>query len=179
MLVRKWPQVEQPATQMTSAAEPPTLMSPTTSRDFAALANLATELAAYHGDRHEPAPAMLERDHGKWYEARLSRTAEGRDVGFVTWHRFYVSECAERGIEIRNLFVRADVRGCGIGRELFRAAAHAAYAADCQRLRLSVRKDNALGIRFYKQFGGAVFDMGMSWGYRWSRDGIIDLMERT
>ena len=164
---------------MISAAEAPTVIPPITSRDFAALAALATELAAHHGDPYAPAPSALERDYGEWYEARLSRTAEGRDVGFVTWHRFYVSECAERGMEIRNLFVRANVRGRGIGRELFRAAAHAAHAADCQRLRLSVRKDNDVGVRFYKQFGGAVFDMGISWGYRWSRDGIVDLTERT
>jgi ribosomal protein S18 acetylase RimI-like enzyme len=164
---------------MISAAEAPTLITPIASRDFAALAALATELAAHHGDRYAPAPFALERDYGKWYEARLSRTAEGQDVGFVTWHRFYVSECAERGMEIRNLFVRTDVRGRGIGRELLRAAAHAAYAADCQRLRLSVRKDNAIGVRFYEQFGGSVSDMGISWGYRWSRDGILDLAEKT
>src|SRR5262249_16622077 len=122
---------------MTSTGEALTLITPTTSRDFAALAALATELSPYHRNPPDPAPSALERDHGKWYEARLSRTAEGRDVGFVTWHRFYVSECAERGMEIRNLFTRADVRGRGIGGELFRAAAHAARVADCQRLRLS------------------------------------------
>jgi ribosomal protein S18 acetylase RimI-like enzyme len=121
----------------------------------------------------------LERDYGEWYEARLSRTAGGQDVGFVTWQRFYVSECAERGMEIRNLFVKEDARGRGIGRELIRAAAHAALAADCQRLRLSVRKDNSVGVRFYRQLGGAGFDMGMSWGYRWSRDGILGLAEGT
>ena len=156
-----------------------TVVTPLTSRDFASLAALATELAGHHGDKHAPTPSALERDHGSWYEARLARTAQGQDVGFVTWQRFYASECAERGMEIRNLFVKVHARGRGIGRELLRAAAHAAFVADCQRLRLSVRKDNAIGVQFYKQFGYAMSDMGMSWGCRWSRDGIIDLAEKT
>jgi ribosomal protein S18 acetylase RimI-like enzyme len=159
-------------------SEAPTLVIPITSQDFATLAALATELAAHHADNYAPPPFALERDYGKWYEARLARTTEGRDVGFVTWQRFYASESAERGMEIRNLFVKPDVRGRGIGRELVRAAALAALAVDCQRLRLSVRKDNTVGVRFYKQFGGAMFDMGSSWGYRWNRDGILALAER-
>jgi ribosomal protein S18 acetylase RimI-like enzyme len=82
-------------------------------------------------------------------------------------------------MEIRNLFVKADVRGRGIGRELLRVAVHAALMADCQRLRLSVRKDNAVGVRFYKRVGCAMFDMGRSWGCRWSREGMLDLAEKT
>jgi ribosomal protein S18 acetylase RimI-like enzyme len=112
---------------MMPVAEVWTLVTPLTSRDFASLAALATELAAHHGDRHAPAPSALEHDYGNWYQARLARTARGQDVGFVTWQRFYVSECAERGMEIRNLYVRADVRGRGIGRELLRAAARSAF----------------------------------------------------
>jgi ribosomal protein S18 acetylase RimI-like enzyme len=81
-------------------------------------------------------------------------------------------------MEIRNLFVKADVRGLGVGRVLFLAAVHAALEADCQRLRLNVRKDNAVGVQFYKQFGGNVFDRGKSWGYRWSRDGMSALSKR-
>jgi ribosomal protein S18 acetylase RimI-like enzyme len=121
----------------------------------------------------------LERDYGDWYEARLARVARGHDVGFVTWQRFYASECAERGMEIRNLFVKPHVRSRGIGRELFRAAVQAALAADCQRLRLNVRKDNAIGVQFYKKMGCAMFDMGLSWGCRWSRDEILDLARRA
>jgi ribosomal protein S18 acetylase RimI-like enzyme len=154
-----------------------TLVIPLTSRDFASLAALATELAAHHGDQYAPAPSALENDYGSWYQARLARTARGQDIGFVTWQRFYVSECAERGMEIRNLYVRADVRGRGIGRELLRAAAREALLADCQRLRLSVRKDNAVGVQFYKQFRCVMSDMGMSWRCGWSRDGIFELAE--
>jgi ribosomal protein S18 acetylase RimI-like enzyme len=156
-----------------------TVVTPLTSRDFASLAALATELAEHHGDKHAPTPSALERDHGSWYEARLARTAQGQDIGFVTWQRFYASECAERGMEVRNLFVKALARRRGIGRELLRAAAHAAIVADCQRLRLNVRKDNAVGVQFYKQFGCAMSDRGVSWGCRWSRDGIIELAEKT
>jgi hypothetical protein len=46
-------------------------------RNFASLAALATELAAQHGNRYEPAPSAWERDYGSWYEARLARTASG------------------------------------------------------------------------------------------------------
>jgi ribosomal protein S18 acetylase RimI-like enzyme len=156
-----------------------TVVTALTSRDFASLAPLATGLAEHHGDKHAPTPSALERDHGIWYEARLARTARGQDVGFVTWQRFYASECAERGMEVRNLFVKAHARRRGIGRELLRAAAQAAIVADCQRLRLNVRKDNAAGVQFYKQFGCAMSDRGVSWGCRWSRDGIIELAEKT
>jgi len=152
-----------------------TLVTPTTNGDFISMAALAADLAAHHGDQYTPRPSVLKRDYGNWYEARIARTAFGQDIGFVSWQRFYASECAERGMEIRNLFVKADVRGAGIGRVLFLAAVRAAVEADCQRLRLGVRKDNAVGIRFYKKFGGNMFDMGMSWGYRWSRDGISEL----
>src|SRR5262249_15819725 len=160
------------------AAEAPTLIIPTSSRDFASLAALAIELAAHHGDKHAQHhliwSAIMENGMRRGYH-----TAGGQDVGFVTWQRFYVSECAERSMEIRNLFVKEDARGRGIGRELIRAAAHAALAADCQRVRLSVRKDNGVGVRFYRQLGGAGFDMGMSRGYRWSRDGMLGLAEGT
>jgi ribosomal protein S18 acetylase RimI-like enzyme len=164
---------------MMPAADAPALVTPLTSADFTSLAALATELAAHHRERHSPSPSALERDYGNWYEALLARTSRGQDLGFVTWHRFYVSECAERGMEIRNLFVKADVRGHGVGRLLLRAAARAAIAADCRRLRLSVRKDNTVGVQFYEKFGLAMVDMGMSWGCRWSRDGILDLAEKT
>jgi ribosomal protein S18 acetylase RimI-like enzyme len=164
---------------MTPLVETPTLVRPLTRDDFASLAALATELAAHHGDEHAPAASALERDHGGWYEARLARTTGGHDLGFVTWLRFYVSQCAERGMEVRNLFVKTDARGRGIGRALLRAAAQAALAADCQRLRLGVRKDNDVGVRFYKQLGCAMLDMGGSWGCRWGRDGIVDLAEKT
>jgi ribosomal protein S18 acetylase RimI-like enzyme len=156
-----------------------TVVTPLSSHDFASLAALASELAEHQGDKHAPTPSALERDHGSWYEARLARTARRQDVGFVTWQRFYASECAERGMEVRNLFVKAHARRRGIGRELLRAAAHAAIAADCRRLRLNVRKDNAVGVQFYKQLGCAISDRGVSWGCRWSRDGIIDLAEKT
>jgi ribosomal protein S18 acetylase RimI-like enzyme len=162
---------------MMPVAEAWTVVIPLTSGDFASLAALAIELAAHHGDRYSPAPSALKNDYGDWYQARLARTARRQDIGFVTWQRFYVSECAERGMEIRNLYVRADVRGRGIGRQLLRAAAREALLADCQRLRLGVRKDNAVGVQFYKQFGCVMSDKGMSWGCRWSRDGIFELAE--
>jgi ribosomal protein S18 acetylase RimI-like enzyme len=120
----------------------------------------------------------MKRDYGSWYEARLARIGRGQDIGFVAWQRFYASECAERGIEIRNLLVKADYRNRGIGRELLRCAAQAALVADCKRLRLRVRMDNAVGVRFYKQLGCTMSDMGMSWGCRWSHDGILGLAEK-
>jgi hypothetical protein len=98
---------------MMPVAEAWTVVIPLTSGDFASLAALAIELAAHHGDRYSPAPSALKNDYGDWYQARLARTARRQDIGFVTWQRFYVSECAERGMEIRNLYVRADVRGRG------------------------------------------------------------------
>jgi ribosomal protein S18 acetylase RimI-like enzyme len=151
------------------------LVTSLTSRDFASVAALVAELARYHGDEYAPAASALERDYGTWYEARLARNAVAKDVGFVTWQRSYVPQCAERGMEIRNLFVREDFRSRGVGRELLRAAARAALTADCQRLRLCVRKDNAVGVQFYKRLGCTTSDAGMTWGCRWDGNGILDL----
>jgi ribosomal protein S18 acetylase RimI-like enzyme len=162
---------------MSEHPDTPTLVIPQTTCDFVSLAALVAELAAYHGDDYAPASNVLERDYGSWYDARLARNSARQDIGFITWQRFYVSECAERGMEIRNLFVREDFRSRGTGRELLRTAAYAALAADCQRLRLGVRKDNTAAIQFYKQLGCTMFDMGVTWGCRWNRDGIIDLTQ--
>ena len=97
----------------------------------------------------------------------------------MTWERFYASERGERGMEIRNLFVKADIRRHRVGRALLCAATRAALAAECQRLRLGVRKDNAIGVQFYKQFGCTMYDMGSSWKCRWDRDGMLSILSNV
>ena len=50
---------------------------------------------------------------------------------------------------------------------------------DIRTMGFNVRKDNAIGVQFYKKMGCAMFDMGLSWGCRWSRDEIIDLARKA
>ena len=148
------------------------IVTPRSVADFASLARLARELAAYHRDDFAPAAEVLARDHGPWFEAVLARTPDGADIGFAGWHTFYMVQSATRGLELQNLYVEPAWRARGAGFLLVRHAAAEALRQDVHVLRIGVRKDNSLAIEFYRRLGCTMLDRGVTWACRLDADGM-------
>lgn len=58
-----------------------------------------------------------------------------------------------RKARIYSIAVSGSLRGQGIGEQLLRAAEQAAYARDCNLMRLEVRPDNAAALAMYEKQG--------------------------
>lgn len=139
------------------------LVEPRAPADFADLADLARQLAAYHGDAFEPSAEALRGDFGLWYRAVLARSASGAAIGFAGWHPIYLIQTARRAIELQNLFVDPEWRNRKVGWALVRHVAGVTLDASADVLRIGVRKDNALAISFYDRIGCTRLDRGANW----------------
>jgi len=146
-----------------------TVLEPKEPGDFASLAALARQLAAYHGDAFDPSAEALSADHGTWYRAALAQTPDGTAIGFAGWHRLYWVQLAKRAIELQNLFVVPEWRDRKVGLALVRHVVQATLAASTDVLRISVRKDNARAIAFYDSIGCTRQDRGPNWACRLDR----------
>lgn len=161
---------------MTGAGEVQLVM-PRGTREFQSLARLAAGLASHHAEVEQPAVAALCRDHGRWFDAVLARTAEGVDVAFAAWHGFYIVQKGQKGIELQNLFVEEDWRGRKIGFLLVCHVVREALAAQCDLLHIGVRKDNALAIAFYQRLGCRLTDRNVNWRCSLDAAGMRALLE--
>ncbi len=89
------------------------------------------------------------------------RGADGQIVAGVsggTWAGY---------LEIKDLWVHADLRGQGLGHRLLAAAEHEAHARGCAQVLLDTHDFQA--IEFYKRFGYIVFGTFEGIGGRYTR----------
>lgn len=68
----------------------------------------------------------------------------------------------DRQLQVKELFVRATVRGRGVGRALMTWVARTAVQRGCGRIDWNVRASNPAGIRFYAQLGAHQVDDRLS-----------------
>jgi diamine N-acetyltransferase len=76
--------------------------------------------------------------------------AGGRPAGIMTWYPTYSSFAATRGIFLEDFYVRADLRGQGIGRKLLAHLARRALDDGAAKIEWAVLTWNRPSIEFYE-----------------------------
>ncbi len=78
---------------------------------------------------------------------------EARPVGFALYYFTYSTFAGLPGLYLEDLFVKPDVRGHGVGRELLRYLAKLAIQEGCFRIEWAVLHWNKSAIGFYESLG--------------------------
>ena len=98
---------------------------------------------------------------------------DGSPAGFALWFYNFSTFRGAHGIYLEDLFVRPDLRGRGIGRELLLTLARRAVAEGCARLDWAVLDWNTPSIAFYEKLGAKPIT---GWtGYRLTGDALARL----
>jgi GNAT superfamily N-acetyltransferase len=82
----------------------------------------------------------------------------GAGVGFATWFLNYSTFSGSQGIYIEDIFVKAALRGRGIGKALMALLARRCVERGYARCEWAVLDWNAPSIAFYKSIGAQVLD---------------------
>jgi GNAT superfamily N-acetyltransferase len=83
---------------------------------------------------------------------------EDQPAGFSLFFHNYSTFLARPGIYIEDLFVKPDLRGKGVGKELLSFVAKIALERGCGRLEWSALDWNEPAIRFYRHLGAKTLD---------------------
>ncbi|MGH8461983.1 MAG: GNAT family N-acetyltransferase [Stenotrophobium sp.] len=141
---------------MTRLAETPTVRA-AVAADVPLILSLIRELADYEKLSHEvvASEAALRRDLFGAHPAAQVLIAEwdGAPAGFALFFTNYSTFLARPGIYLEDLYVRATLRGRGIGQALLSRVAALALARGCGRLEWSVLDWNAPALKFYAALG--------------------------
>jgi len=132
-------------------------IAPAAASDAGVILALIRELADYEKLAHavtateEQVAASLfgERPEA---EVRIARW-DGEPAGFALFFMNYSTFLGRKGIYLEDLFVRAPLRGRGIGRALLADVARTALARGCGRLDWAVLDWNQPAIGFYTKLG--------------------------
>lgn len=133
--------------------------------DSKSMSALAEKLARHHDEDLRPDPQKLLADKD-WFSASLA-SIDGKDVGFIGWHRLYACQSATRSFELQNLYVEPEYRGQLVAVRLVLEVVRDAFAQDASIV-LGVRRGNLAALEFYKKLGCAVIDRNDLWRCRWS-----------
>jgi GNAT superfamily N-acetyltransferase len=130
--------------------------------DAPAILALVRELAEYERLPHmvEATEASLEESlfgERPGAEALIAESDEG-PVGFAVFFFNYSTFLGRSGIYLEDLYVRPEMRGQGIGKQLLAEVARRAVERGCQRLEWAVLDWNEPSIQFYKSLGAKPLD---------------------
>jgi len=92
------------------------------------------------------------------YAETLIAEWEGAPAGFALYFHSYSTFRAQPGIYLEDLFVKAELRGKGIGKALLARLAQLAVARGCARIEWAVLDWNEPSIGFYKGLGAQPLD---------------------
>ena len=81
-----------------------------------------------------------------------------RAVAFALYYFTYSTFAGLPGLYLEDLFVKADVRGQGVGRAMLRHLAQIAERNGCWRIEWAVLHWNQSAIRFYESLGAVAMD---------------------
>ncbi|MEO5697996.1 MAG: GNAT family N-acetyltransferase [Burkholderiaceae bacterium] len=129
-------------------------------RDVAAIVALIRELAEFEklSDLVQVTPEKLRPQLFGERPAAEALVAErdGQVVAFALFFTNFSTFLAQPGLYLEDLFVRADHRGCGIGKALLTRLASLALERNLGRFEWSVLDWNENAIRFYESMGATV-----------------------
>jgi len=97
----------------------------------------------------------------------------GQPAGFAVFFHSFSTFLGKPGLHLEDLFVKPELRGHGIGRELLACLARIALERDCGRLEWSVLDWNEPAIHFYRDLGARPVE---GWtGFRMTGDSLVQL----
>ncbi|HEY4755938.1 MAG TPA: GNAT family N-acetyltransferase [Ignavibacteriaceae bacterium] len=101
---------------------------------------------------------------------------KNQPVGFALFFHNYSTFVGKPGIYLEDLFVQPEMRGKGIGKELFLRLVKIAKERNCGRVEWSVLNWNTPAIDFYKDMGAVPMD---EWTvYRLTADKIDTMVSK-
>ena len=83
---------------------------------------------------------------------------DGKVAGFALWFFTFSTWRGKPGLYLEDLFVRPELRGCGIGKALMVELARIAVREGCGRFEWSVLDWNRPSIDFYRSLGARLME---------------------
>jgi GNAT superfamily N-acetyltransferase len=153
------------------------MIRPAAPADVGTLVQLIHDLAAFE---RSPGSVAIDRDqlHDALFAGAptvFAHVAEldGEVVGMAIWFLNFSTWTGRHGIYLEDLYVRPEVRGCGVGRALLIELAATAVRSGYGRVDWSVLDWNETALRFYRSLGAEPLDKWTA--YRLSGDGLATL----
>jgi len=137
--------------------------------DCESMSGLAEKLARHHDEDLCPDPQKLLADKD-WFSASLA-SIDGKDIGFVGWHRLYACQSATRSFELQNLYVEPEYRGQLVAVRLVLEVVRDALEKDAL-IAIGVLRNNPDALEFYKKLGCTVYDRNDLWRCKWSQESM-------
>ncbi|MGI8919914.1 MAG: GNAT family N-acetyltransferase [Pyrinomonadaceae bacterium] len=157
----------------------PLRIVPATERDVTLILQFIRELAEY-----EKLAGQVEATEARVRENLFGASPrafcviayhEARPVGFALYYFTYSTFAGLPGLYLEDLFVKPDVRGHGVGRELLRYLAKLAIQKGCFRIEWAVLHWNKSAIGFYERLSAVPMN---EWAvYRLSGTALSGLAE--
>jgi GNAT superfamily N-acetyltransferase len=120
------------------------------------------ELARYERLEHEVTASEAQLRDALFGERRYAEVvfacSGGEPVGFALFFHNFSTFKGRPGIYLEDLFVRPEVRGRGVGRQLLAYLARTAVERGCARLEWAVLDWNEPSIGFYRGLGAVPMD---------------------
>jgi len=125
-------------------------------QDTTAISVMLGEVEAYYGGH--PAPVDEQQIRVALFSEPAAATvllAEqgGRVVGFASFSSLWPATGADVSLYLKELYVRADARCQGVGRQLLAAVREAGEELGCSRLEWTGDTDNPAALGFYEKLG--------------------------
>ncbi len=138
------------------------MIRPATENDIPLILQFIRDLARYEKLEHK----VVATEEGlrqtlfgnpRFAEVVLAESG-GNAVGFALFFHNYSTFLGRPGIYLEDLFVKPEMRGRGVGKELLAYLARLAQERGCGRLEWAVLDWNAPAIDFYKSLGAVPMD---------------------
>jgi ribosomal protein S18 acetylase RimI-like enzyme len=92
----------------------------------------------------------------------LVAEADGNLLGLATVSMIFPAARFAPALFMKDIFVSAGVRSCGIGTALLRAVARLAVDRGCSRVDWSAARDNVAALAFYRRLGARVSETAVA-----------------
>jgi ribosomal protein S18 acetylase RimI-like enzyme len=88
----------------------------------------------------------------RWFHTLIAESQAGT-IGYAIWYLTYNASFGTRVLHVHHLYVDANYRRIGVGRQLIAALARAAIDSGCAGLVLGVAAENSPAMGFYEALG--------------------------
>lgn len=86
-----------------------------------------------------------------------------RPIGFCLYFHTFSTFCGRTNMYLEDIFINEDMRGMGIGKEVFRILMEIALEEGCQRLEWVCLNWNEPSKKFYEKMGAKPLDEWTTW----------------
>ncbi|WP_431968803.1 N-acetyltransferase family protein [Actinacidiphila sp. bgisy160] len=131
-------------------------VTPATEKDAEEISRLIGEIEVYYGGDY--APGNVDQIRAALFGAHPAATVllarDGEDVlGMASFSLLWPAAGADTSAWMKELYVRDQARGRGVGRALLDAVRTAAQELGCTRLEWTADTDNPTALGFYEALG--------------------------